>query len=376
MSTIVVAEDDNGTLRLIEAALHMQGHSVVTANNGHSAWLAIKQYSPDLVVSDINMPGLTGFELLRAVRDHTTLNQTPFLLLTSLQERADMRQGMILGADDYLTKPVHPKELADAVAAQFNRQAMRIAARELHVQGAVAEALDQQAWTLHEQYETRLAKELSEQWPGENQGQQEVFYPQATLLFADIRNYGQWLSVLEPDQQATVLRRFYEGGGDTVHLFGASAVHFVGDGMLALFTDLDSHATAHQGLRAIKAAFGLRNSAAAMLGWAQQHFPGKALPRFDIGIAVHKGPVAMMRLQGLLGGNTQLLPVGETVVDTLAIQRHPQTSHSVTVSIPVLRSVTGAVQPVARQFIRLPHRNESTEVCAIDPVSSTPSPSA
>lgn len=375
MALIVVAEDDVGTLRLIQAALHLQGHSVLTANNGHSAWLEIRQHKPDLVVSDINMPGLSGFDLLRAVRDHATLNLTPFILLTSLQERRDMRQGMTLGADDYLTKPVHPHELVNAVAAQLNRQAMRAAALDLQVQDAVTEALDEQAWTLHEQYERRLARELSEQWPGENQGDQALLHPQATVLFADIRHHGQWLGALEPDQQAAMLRRFYEGGGDTVHLFGASSVHFVGDGLLALFTDRDPHASAHQGLRATKAAFGLRNSAAAMQGWVEQHFPGQPLPRFEIGIAVHSGPVAMVRLRGLLGGATQLLPVGETVVDALAMQRHPQTTHSVTVSIPVLRSITGAVQPVARQFIRLPHRVESIEVCAVDPVPAASNPS-
>jgi CheY-like chemotaxis protein len=368
MALIVVAEDDAGTLRLIQAALHLQGHAVLTANNGQSAWLEIRQYKPDLVVSDINMPGLTGFELLKAVRGHDTLLHTPFILLTSLQERRDMRQGMTLGADDYLTKPVHPHELVNAVAAQLNRQTMRAAALEIQVKDAVSEALDEQAWTLHEQYEQRLARELSEQWPGENQGDQALLYPQATVLFADIRNYGQWLGALEPDQQAAMLRRFYEGGGDTVHLFGASSVHFVGDGMLALFTDRDRHASAHQALRAIKAAFGLRNSAAAMQGWVQRQFPGKLLPKFEIGVAVHSGPVAMMQLRGLLGGATQLLPVGETVVDTLAMQRHPETTHSVTVSIPVLRSITGAVQPVTRQFVRLPHRADSIEVCAVDPV--------
>jgi CheY-like chemotaxis protein len=374
MALIVVAEDDVGTLRLIQAALHLQGHSVLTANNGQSAWLEIRQHKPDLVVSDINMPGLSGFDLLRAVRDHATLNLTPFILLTSLQERRDMRQGMTLGADDYLTKPVHPHELLNAVAAQLNRQTMRAAALDLQVQDAVTEALDEQAWTLHEQYEKRLARELSEQWPGENQGDQALLHPQATVLFADIRHDSQWLGALEPDQLATVLRRFYEGGGDTVHLFGASSVHFVGDGLLALFTDRDAHTSAHQALRAIKAAFGLRNSAAAMQGWARQQFPGKPLPKFEIGVAVHSGPVAMMRLNGLLGGSTQLLPVGETVVDALAIQRHPQASHSVTVSIPLLRSVTGAVQPLARQFLRLAHRTEPVEVCAVDPVPAALTP--
>ncbi|WP_374409454.1 response regulator [Hydrogenophaga sp.] len=368
MALIVVAEDDPGTLRLIEAALHLQGHSVLTSNNGHSAWLSIRQYKPDLVVSDINMPGVNGFDLLRAVREHGALNQTPFILLTSLQERRDMRHGMTLGADDYLTKPVHPRELADAVAAQLNRKAMRAAALELQVKEAVSEALDEQAWTLQEQYEQRLARELSEQWPGEAQGNREAFHPLATVLFADLRNDVEWVRALAPQQLATVLKRFYEGGGDTVHLFGAATAHFVGDGLLAMFTDRPGITTAHQGLRAVKAAFGLRNSASAMQAWLAQQFPGMRLPRFEVGIALHSGPVAMMRLDGLLGGTEQLLPVGETVVNALAMQRHTPGSHPVTVSIPVLRAVTGAVQPVSRHFITLPHHTEVTEVCAVDPL--------
>lgn len=367
MALIVVAEDDAGTLRLIEATLHLQGHSVLTVNNGQSAWLNIRQYRPDLVVSDINMPGVNGFELLRAVREHPTLNQIPFILLTSLQERRNMRQGMNLGADDYLTKPVHPHELADAVAAQLNRKAMRAAAMELQVKEAISDALEEQAWTLQEQYEQRLAHELSERWPGETQGNRELVHPKATVLFADIRNDGAWLEALEPAQLAAVLKRFYEGGGDTVHLFGASNALFVGDGMLAMFTDRDAHTSAHQGLRAIKAAFGLRNSALAMQGWIKQRFPDRTLPKFEVGIAVHSGPVAMMRLDGLLGGLSPLLPVGETVVHALEMQRHARSEHPVTLSIPVLRSVTGAVQPVSRHFVTLPSRGEPMEVCAVEP---------
>lgn len=371
MALIVVAEDDAGTLRLIQATLHLQGHSVMTANNGQSAWLTIRQCQPDLVVSDINMPGLSGFELLREVREHPTLNQTPFILVTSLQERSDMRQGMNLGADDYLPKPVHPSELAEAVSAQLNRKAMRAAAQDLVVKDAVSQALENQAWTLQEQFEKRLARELSEQWPGESQGSQETLYPQATMLFADLRHYGHWLSALEPPQLARVLQRFYESGGDTVHLFGATSVHFVGDGLLTMFSDSPSGHTARHGLRAVKAALGLRNAATAMKGWLAQHFHGRDLPRFEVGIALHVGPVAMMRLDGLLGGATQLLPVGETVVDTLAIQRHPQVTHAITVTVPVLRSVTGAVQPATRQVIQLPHRRVAIEVCGVDPLPAS-----
>lgn len=369
MALIVVAEDDSGTLKLIQVVLRNQGHSVLTASDGHAAWLLIREHRPDLVVSDINMPGATGFELLRAVREHDDLNQIPFILLTSLQERRNMRQGMTLGADDYLTKPVRPAELADAVSAQINRLAMRSASLDMQVRDAVSEALEEQAWSLQEQYEKRLARELSEQWPGDTQGQQEHHHTQATVLFADIRHYPDWLAALNADQLVTVLKRFYEGSGDTMHLFGASTVQFVGDGLLALFTDMTAGSTAPPGLRAIKAAFGLRTAAAGMQDFVKQRFPDIELPRFEVGVAVHSGPVAMMRLDGLLGGAQLLLPVGETVVDAIAMQRRGSTTHGVTVSIPVLRSVTGAIQPVSRHFITLPHRGETMEVCAVEPLT-------
>ena len=92
----------------------------------------------------------------------------------------------------------------------------RTAALELQVKEAVNEALDEQAWTLQEQYELRLAHELSEQWPGEAQGDREDFHPQATVLFADIRNDREWARALDPQQLAMMLKRYYEGGGDTV----------------------------------------------------------------------------------------------------------------------------------------------------------------
>ena len=368
MALIVVAEDDSGTLKLIQVVLRNQGHDVLSASDGQRAWLLIREHRPDLVVSDINMPGITGFELLRAVRDNEQLNQIPFVLLTSLQERRDMRQGMLLGADDYLTKPVRPHELVDAVTAQLNRQTMRAASFELQVRDAVSEALEDQAWILQAQYEKRLARELSEQWPGEHRGHQEERHTHATVLFADIRQYADWLSVLDTEQFASLLKRFYEGSGDTVHLFGARALNFVGDGLMAVFTDLGPGTTAHQGLRAVKAAFGLRNAAAAMQGFVRQRFPGRMLPAFAVGTALHSGPVTMMRLDGLLGGASQVLPVGEAVVDTIAIQRQAPEGHGVTVSVPVLRSVMGAVHPVSRHFVYLPHRSEPLEVCAVDPL--------
>lgn len=371
MALVVVAEDDSGTLKLISVVLKNQGHEVLGARDGLSAWALIREHWPDVIVSDVNMPGMSGFELLQRVRDSSEVGQTPFLLLTSMQERRDMRQGMNLGADDYLTKPLRPRELVDAVQAQLNRQNVRTAARNMHVQTALTEALEEQAWALQEQYEKRLARELSEQWPGDGIGQAAQTHPHATVLFADIRHYPAWLAALSATEMGQLLKRFYENSGDTVHLFGTSALQFVGEGLLAVFADETPSLTAPHGLRAVKAALGLRTAAASMAGFARSQFPGRALPVFDVGMALHSGPVAMMRLEGLLGGSTQLIPVGETVVDAMAMQRHVLPGHgAITVSVPVLRSVTGAVQPVSRYLLALPHRSEPMDVCAVEPLHS------
>lgn len=371
MALVVVAEDDSGTLKLISVTLQNQGHEVLSAGDGLGAWALIQQRWPDVIVSDVNMPGMNGFELLQRVREHADVGQTPFILLTSLQDRRDMRQGMNLGADDYITKPLRPRELVDAVLAQLNRQSVRNAARQLHMQTALSEALEEQAWALQEQYEKRLARELSEQWPGDAGGQDTVHHPHATVLFADIRAYPAWLSELSAAEMGRLLKRFYENSGDTVHLFGASALQFVGEGVIAVFADQDTASTAPHSLRAMKAALGLRRSASGMAAFVSSQFPDRALPAFEIGTALHAGPVAMMRLEGLLGGSTQLIPVGETVVDTMALQRHATPAPgAITVSVPVLRSITGAVKPLDRYLLTLPNRSDPLDVCSVEPLAS------
>lgn len=369
MALVVVAEDDSGTRKLVSVVLRNQGHEVLAAADGVTAWSLIRERWPEVIVSDINMPGISGFELLQRVREHPDVSQTPFLLLTSLQERRDMRQGMNLGADDFLTKPLRPRELVDAVTAQLNRQNMRNAVRALYVQTALTEALEEQAWALQEQYERRLARELSEQWPGQS-GQQAVAYPQATVLFADIRHYADWTAQLDASEMGRLLKRFFERSGDTVHLFGAAALQFVGEGLLAVFADPTASPTAPHALRAAKAAFGLRTAGAGMTTEARQMFPGRQLPPFDAGVALHSGPVAMTQLDGLLGSHPQLIPVGDTVLDVMALQRQATpVPGCITVSVPVLRSITGAARPVARQLLHLPHRTEPMDVCAVEPIA-------
>lgn len=372
MAVIVVAEDDAGTRKLLSVVLERMGHTVHAAADGAMAWELILGKRPDLVLSDVNMPRQSGFELLDQVRAHPQLMLTPFVLLTSLQERRDIRQGMRMGADDYITKPFQSSELRDAVQAQLNRLTTREAAQELHVRHVVSGALEAQARSLGDDFEDRLAKALNEQWPtGEHSAPGDETLANATVLCAGIEHYPAWLSALSADALSLLLKRFYDNSGDTVFLFGASTLQFLGEGVIAVFADRAATSSAPHALRAMRAAWGLRNAAAGLQAFVTRQFPGRALPRFDVGIALHSGPVALMRLEGLLGGAAQTVPVGDTVACTMALQRRASRVHGpVTVSVPVLRSVTGAVRPLQRYLLTLPHRAEPLDVCAVEPLAS------
>lgn len=105
MPLIVVIEDDAGTRLLISQVLKKEGLQVVTAEDGVQGLALIHQHKPDLVVSDVQMPLMDGFEVLDQVRNDPALAATAVILLTSLQDRSYILLGMTTGANDYLTKP-------------------------------------------------------------------------------------------------------------------------------------------------------------------------------------------------------------------------------------------------------------------------------
>lgn len=371
MTLIVVAEDDPGTLKLLTVVLEKKGHDVVVAANGADAWERIQALRPDVIVSDVDMPGISGLELLERVRSHPVSALTPFIFLTSLQERRDMRHGMSLGADDYIAKPFRAVELVDAVMAQVNKSNMRAQSQDLHVQAALTSALQAQARNLSDAYEEQLASALNEQWPGGAAARQARHHDQATVLSAGLLRHASWAMALDAQDMARLLKRFYDSCGDTVFLFGAHTLQFVGDGLVAVFADAaDAPTSSPHSLRAVKAALAMRMANAGLNGFLRTLASHTGQESADISVALHCGPVAMMRLDGLLGGAAQSVPVGETVIDAVALQRHAQAPGrtGITVSAQVLRNITGAVFPARRYLLNLPHRVEPLDVCMVEPL--------
>ena len=111
MPRVLVVDDEVNIVRLIQVNLERQGYQVETANNGAQALAKIRESRPDLLVSDVMMPEMDGFELLANVRRDPVLNDLPVIMLTAKAQDADVMRGYTHGADMYLTKPFNPAEL-------------------------------------------------------------------------------------------------------------------------------------------------------------------------------------------------------------------------------------------------------------------------
>jgi DNA-binding response OmpR family regulator len=121
--TILVVEDDPAMIEALRDILDLAGYGVVTARNGVEALAVLGQRLPDLIISDIQMPRMDGYQFYGQVRAHPDWVRVPFIFLTAKGQKADVRRGKMLGADDYLTKPFDEADLLVAVQAKLNRRA-------------------------------------------------------------------------------------------------------------------------------------------------------------------------------------------------------------------------------------------------------------
>ncbi len=122
MQTILVIDDTEDVRSLVAAVLTSYGFSVLEAPNGKLGVQMMAEQKPDLVICDINMPAMSGFETLAAVRESSNTACIPFILMTGVVSRDGFRRGMVSGADDYLIKPFTPEELIEAVMSRLARQ--------------------------------------------------------------------------------------------------------------------------------------------------------------------------------------------------------------------------------------------------------------
>ncbi len=304
MITILIVEDDDAIRNNIVRLLKLEGFDPISAPDGRTGLERALAFKPGLIISDVGMPGMNGFELLAAVRADKALATLPFILLTALDDRESMRRGMTTGADDYLAKPFTRVELLDAVNAQIRKRGL--------VQEALETALAASEERLRSIFSDRIGGDLSGTFRSDMpEGAITEQLPDATVLFSDIRNFTSLAEKLNSGEVAELLTAYFEHACQPVLKNGGTHLKFMGDGLMSVFTNTAHGSPLPATRRAISAALAMALAAHEFRGWLENRFPGRGLPDFAIGVGLHCGEVTLAQL-GVVH-NKETSPIGDTV---------------------------------------------------------------
>jgi CheY-like chemotaxis protein len=317
MARIVVLEDDASTRVLIAGVLRKSGHEVTEVDNGAEGLLIVMAEQPDLVVSDVEMPKLTGFEVLQNIRLEPETADTPVILLTSRSSRADMRQGMSQGADDYITKPFEPGELLDSVNAQLARLAIR--------QGKAVSAMAGFEATAPAALELSPLPELILQ---EDEASQADTAPvplppsrpagMAWALNLRVLNHEAVQTVLPVKDWRLLLRQLFAPVSKDVALRTADYLDLQDSSLTLFYLDqaLDGRSGAQRAALAVEA---MVRSGAACRQWALAQFAALANTPVRVVVSLHMGPIEIVQKPLDFGGERETV-VGATA-DLIARMR-------------------------------------------------------
>lgn len=221
--TILVADDVPDTVQLIQDVLVIHGYQVVTARNGLEAMERVRAEMPDLLILDITMPKMNGFEVCRLVKADPNTSHIPVLILSALEEVRHRVKGLELGADDYLIKPFRPDELIARVEARLRTKwetdALRLSESKMRetFQRYVAPTVVQ-----------RLLNDPGAVVLGGDRRD-------VTVLFADVCGFTRLSEQVLPEKAMRILNDYLTLAGQAVLDQEGTLDKFTGDAVMALF---------------------------------------------------------------------------------------------------------------------------------------------
>jgi adenylate cyclase len=295
--------DDNRVNRLLVArTLEQFGHRVAFAENGHQALELLRARPAELVLLDVEMPGMNGYETLAALRADPKLRDIPVVMMSSVDEVDSVARCIEMGAEDYLFKPVNAVLLRARVAASLEKKRLRDQQRELFRKFATAEVAEELLAT------------------GFALGGKHV---DATVMFSDIRSFTRLAESLPPADTIDLLNNYYTLMFDAIGSHGGIVNQMLGDGLMALFGAPLPHAD-HQE-RAVRAALEMLELVADFnLGQAKED-----KPEIRIGIGIASGQV----IAGYTG--TERRVTYTCVGDTVNLAAHLE-AHTKILGQPIL----------------------------------------
>ncbi len=293
-------------------ALTRAGHQVLEAADGNEALEVARVQRPDLIVCDVVMPGMNGFQFVTELRAEEGIAGIPVIMLTSMAERADMRAGMNAGADDYLAKPFSFDELTDAVSALLAKRRTLEEGLINSMNTSFVMALEEQRESLAAQYEARMVREIGARWEEVSGSDAELKYEHAVLLKAEI--VGSLMLQAKSSKDVNLLvRQAYDAARDALHLFNAAHVLAAGNDLVAIYVDDPDSVRVRAAVRALRAGLNLQQKLSHLGTGAAASQPGAT-------VALHCGPVTVLRIADPLhGGPASTLATGASMQELGAI---------------------------------------------------------
>jgi class 3 adenylate cyclase len=223
---LLVADDNKVNRLLLKRSLELQGHRVDCAENGRVALEMLRRESFDLLLLDMEMPEMNGFQVLEQLVGDPRLGDLPVLVTSSLEGVAHVVRCIELGADDYLPKPVNPVLLKARIDSSLEKKRLRDQQKELVRRFATSE----------------VAQDL--QQSGFALGGRHV---RGTVMFTDIRGFTALVEAQPPEESIELLNTWYTLMFDAISGQGGVVNQMIGDGLMAIFgapRPLDDHAAA------------------------------------------------------------------------------------------------------------------------------------
>lgn len=223
MPNVLIVDDNADNRQLLSDIAESMQLTPIEASAGGEALSIAQEKLPDLIILDVNMPGMSGFEVVALLKSNDRTAKIPVIMLTAMTDVEHRVQGLQLGADDYVAKPFNPRELMERMRTRLRSksatdeliltQQMIRDTFERYVSPAVVEQL------LREPGEVKLGGTMRE----------------ITVLFADLENFTSISELSEPNRLLMVLNAYHTMIVQTIQEYGGTVDKFIGDGVMALY---------------------------------------------------------------------------------------------------------------------------------------------